>query len=199
MRQIFKNCDGKILRRPDDGRVIGDDECCCPEVCESCKSACGTYPTLAAWAAWAKGGAGGLPYARTYKIAQYADGDFTGCSGCPAGAATAWDGTFSAWQYQRCVWGFLATTRAEYAVSGKKVYAGSCAGPDTSYMWLVAIASGWEVKVACDSLFASPIWQGRKTAGCSPVGTYTKHAGCAPLSALSIVADSDNTTCHTTT
>ena len=120
-----------------------------------------------------------------YQIASYADDffDASGCSACTDCSSGYWDGVFDFRQFPKaCLW-----QGGRYSCVGGK-YDGNM----YQYITLINVTSVcyWEVKIYCkDYPVEVVVWQGTKTTGLDPTGTYTYVSGCdSGLGSLEIEA-----------
>jgi hypothetical protein len=97
------------------------------------------------------------------------------CTTCKASAGVAWDGQFGSGPTAACSW-LVYTTASGPNLGGKELFA---SGSDVK----LVPSTKWTLVIKCapqnPAGIAKVIWQGDKTDGDTPAGTYTRTGGCS--------------------
>ncbi len=101
-----------------------------------------------------------------YRIAGYVDGDLVACAECLDDTNAPWDGIFG--YISSCYWE-IDVGGSYSSIDGKLLDL-----PGENYMQLNP-GVAWEIKISC---YSAVVWQGVKTSGDDPTGTYTRTGGC---------------------
>lgn len=158
------------------------DECCCETAapCECPESGLSDY----------------------YRLADYTDGDLTGCETCTdvtgVPGFAPWDGGFERWYplgVGACVWSSVITFSGTMpSISGKAgMYIYNPLPNAAQYIELVTSGDPdcyWRLTIGCTDGSGNIVimWRGTKSTGDTPAGTYTRDEGCDSISSLQIEA-----------
>lgn len=150
---VIQQYEGGILR--DTGAIAGHEDCCCdraPSVCP-----------------------GGL--ANNYQISNYIPTLLSPCDACAVGTYdNYWDGLFVV--YGSCSWvpgHFLAGTGM--LIGNRRLAAAG--GSPSSELFLDTAERRWVLRIVCSGPFGEKcvVWEGFKTDGATPEGTYSRDNG----------------------
>ena len=137
-----------------------------------------------------------------YRFADYTDGDLTGCEDCydcadlpPSYSTEAHDGAVYKSESVDCYWyrPGLSGEGKILCVDGKSAYNSEMPDEYPDELWLDTDDCVWRRRIRCYDATANAwvvIWEGQKSEGLTPVGTYLRlpgtDGGCDGTSAMTI-------------